>query len=100
MNMEGLNMDIGILNEDGDKILTFKDTHSFHHWVKAQRNTSFSIPVYIRNAHYSHQHIKVTKRALRRLSIDDKEVVEVHLSKASRGRERYYAWVEPKSIRS
>ena len=39
MNMEGLNMDIEILNEDGDKILTFKDTHSFHHWVKAQRNT-------------------------------------------------------------
>lgn len=84
--------------ENGDKILTFKDTRSFQHWLKRQRKTSFSVPLHMQNANYSHQYISVTKQSLARLWLGDKEVIEVHLGKAKRG-DRYYAFVEPKRLR-
>jgi hypothetical protein len=91
------NMDIEIVNENGDKILTFKDTHSFQHWLKSQRKTSFSVPVRMKGSDYAFQYISVTKRSMQRLHLVDNEVIEVFLNKSKFG-DRYCAYVEPKRI--
>ena len=83
--------------ENGDKILTFKETRSFQHWLKSQRKTSFSIPMLMRGSEYSFQYISVTKQSMRNIYLDDNEVIEVHLGKAKRG-DRYYAFIEPKRL--
>ena len=83
--------------ENGDKILTFKDTRSFRQWLKSQRKTSFSVPLHMKGSSYSFQYISVTKQSMRNLHLDDNEVIEVHLGKARRG-DRYYAFIEPKRL--
>ena len=97
MNKSVSNMDIEVVNENGDKILTFKDTPTFRHWLKSQRKTSFSVPLNMKGSSFSFQYISVTKRALESLHIDDNEAITVFLNKARRG-ERYYAFVEPKRL--
>ena len=83
--------------QNGEETLTFEDTGSFRHWLKRQRKTSFSVPLYMQNANYCHQYVSVTKAALDSLRIDDNEAVIVHLRKTKRG-DRYYAYVEPKRL--
>jgi len=97
MNKSLSNMDIEIVNENGDKILTFKDTRSFQHWLKSQRKTSFSVPIRMKGSDYAFQYISVTKRSMRRLYLEDNEVIEVFLNKAKRG-DKYHAFVDPKRL--
>ena len=96
MNKPGSSVIIENL-ENGNKNLTFKDTGSFRHWLKAQRKTSFSIPMLMRGSDYSFQYISVTKQSMRNIYLNDNEVIEVHLGKAKRG-DRYYAFIEPKRL--
>jgi len=78
--------------------LTFNDTASFQHWLKRQKKTSFSVPVHLGRSRFCHTYISVTKRALERLAIDDKEVIKVETYVGSYTG-RNYAYVEPEELR-
>ena len=85
-------------NDNDIVMLTFTDTKTFHHWLKAQRKTSFSVPVLLSGTRYCCNYIAVTKRALNCLTIDDKEVIKVEMT-VGKYTGRSYAYVEPKRIR-
>ena len=80
------------------RTLTFNDTASFHHWLKRQKKTTFSVPVLLSNSRLPCNYIQVTKRALGCLTIDDKEVIKVDIS-VGKYTGRNYAYVEPERIR-
>ena len=85
-------------NDYPDSTLTFTDTKTFHHWLKRQRKTSFSIPVQMRGSVYCFDSIDVSKRALNGLTIADKEVIKVEMS-VGKYTGWNYSFVQPESIR-
>lgn len=78
--------------------LTFTDTKTFHHWLKRQKKTVFSVPVLLSNTRLPCNYIRVTKRALNCLTIDDKEVIKVDIS-VGKYTGKSYAYVEPERVR-
>jgi hypothetical protein len=80
------------------RTLTFNDTASFHHWLKRQKKTTFSVPVLLSNSSLPCNYIQVTKRALGRLTIGDKEVIKVDIS-VGQYTGKNYAYVEPERVR-
>jgi len=80
------------------RTLTFNDTASFHHWLKGQKKTTFSVPVLLSNSSLPCNYIQVTKRALSCLTIDDKEVIKVDIS-VGKYTGKSYAYVEPERVR-
>jgi len=85
---------------DDNKVttFTFTDTKTFHHWLKAQRKTRFSVPVLLSGTRLPCNYISVTKRALNCLTIDDKEVIRVEIS-VGKYTGKNYAYVEPVRVR-
>ena len=80
------------------RTLTFNDTASFHHWLKRQKKTTFSVPVLLSNSRLPCNYIQVTKRALGCLTIGDKEVIKVDIS-VGQYTGKNYAYVEPERVR-
>jgi len=84
-------------DDNPGRTLTFNDTKAFHHWLKRQRKTSFSVPVQMENSIFMFQYIQVSKRALTAFHLTSNERVEVCLSKAKYS-DRYYAFIKPMRV--